>query len=86
MKAIALSSAILWGAAMLLVGLINMADPSYGGAFLRMMSSIYPGADTSATFGRVLLGTLYGFVDGAIGGLIFGYLYRTLAGGRTHSV
>ena len=85
-KAIALSSAILWGAAMLLVGLINMAAPSYGEDFLRMMSSVYPGADTSASFGRVLLGTVYGFVDGGVAGLIFGFLYRSFTGHTTHSV
>lgn len=55
LKAITLSSAILWGGAMLFVGLIHMAAPSYGGDFLRLMSSVYPGADTAPTLGRVLL-------------------------------
>ena len=59
-----------------MVGLINMADPSYGSQFLQVMSSVYPGADTAPTIGRVLLGTVYGFVDGAIAGLIFGWLYK----------
>jgi len=75
LRAITLSSAILWGFAMLFVGLIHMADPSYGGEFLRMMSSVYPGADTAPTLGRVLLGALYGFIDGAVAGCIFGLLY-----------
>lgn len=60
---------------MLLVGLIHMAAPSYGVAFLHLMSSVYPGADTAPTLGRVLLGTLYGFVDGAVAGCLFGCLY-----------
>jgi hypothetical protein len=34
LKAITLSSAVLWGGAMLFVGLIHMADPAYGGDFL----------------------------------------------------
>ncbi|HUI80882.1 MAG TPA: hypothetical protein VLY24_23310 [Bryobacteraceae bacterium] len=80
-KAVTLSSAILWGFAMLLVGLIHLADASYGGAFLRIMSSVYPGADTAPTLGRVLLGTLYGFVDGGVAGFLFGWLYRSMAGG-----
>ena len=54
---------------MLLVGLIHLAAPSYGGDFLRIMSSVYPGADTAPRLGRVLLGTLYGFVDGGVAGL-----------------
>jgi hypothetical protein len=81
LKGITLSSAILWGGAMLFVGLIHMAAPSYGGDFLRIMSSVYPGADTAPTLGRVLLGTLYGFVDGGIAGCLFGWLYSAFAGG-----
>jgi hypothetical protein len=65
---------------MLLVGLIHMADPVYGGEFLRTMSSVYPGADTAPTLARVLLGTLYGFVDGAGAGCLFGWLYQALSG------
>jgi hypothetical protein len=79
LKAICLSCAILWGSAVLMVGLIHMAAPSYGGEFLRLISSVYPGADSLPTFGRVLLGTIYGFADGAICGLLFGWLYRILA-------
>jgi len=82
LKAITLSSAILWGCAMLLVGLIHMATHSYGGEFLRIMSSVYPGADTAPTLGRVLLGTVYGFADGAVAGFLFGLLYDSFTGGR----
>jgi len=45
-----------------------------------MMSSIYPGADSVRTLGSVLLGALYGFIDGAIVGFVFGFLYHSLAG------
>jgi hypothetical protein len=81
LKAVTLSGAILWGAAMLIVGLIHMAAPSYGADFLRIMSSVYPGADTAPTFGRVLLGTGYGFIDGAVTGWLFGLLYSAIASG-----
>ena len=74
-KAMTLSAAIVWGALMLLVGLIHLADPSYGADFLKAMSSVYPGADTAPTLGRVLLGTLYGFVDGGIAGCVLSLLY-----------
>jgi hypothetical protein len=80
LKAISLSSAILWGTAMLLVGLTHMGVPSYGGEFLRIISSVYPGADTAPTLGRVLLGTVYGLADGVVAGLLFGWLYRAFAG------
>ena len=87
LKALSLSIGILWGALMLLVGLIHMADPNYGAAFLRIMNSIYPGADSAPNLGRVLLGTVYGFVDGAICGWILALLYRAFSHERmtTHS-
>jgi hypothetical protein len=81
LRAMTLSSAVLWGGAMLFVGLIHLAVPSYEGDFLRMMSSVYPGADTAPKLGRVLLGTLYGFVDGGIAGLLVGWLYSAFDGG-----
>ena len=77
-KAFTLTSALLWGGCMLLVGLIHLADAAYGGEFLRMMSSVYPGADTTRTISRVLLGAVYGFVDGAAAGYIFVMLYRLM--------
>ena len=85
LKALTLSSAILWGALMLIVGLIHMARPEYGADFLQMMSSVYPGADTAPHLGRVLLGTIYGFVDGAVGGYLFGLLYRAISSGHAVS-
>ena len=68
---------------MLFVGLVHLVEPSYGGEFLRMMSSVYPGADTAPTLGRVLLGTLYGLVDGAVAGYLFGLLYGAFTHTRT---
>lgn len=82
-RALTWTAAVLWAAYMLIVGLINLVDPRYGGEFLRMMSSVYPGADTTRTLGRVLLGTVYGFVDGAIAGWLFGLLVQAF--GRDHA-
>jgi hypothetical protein len=47
-------------------------------AFLDGISSVYLGFHAPRTIGDVLVGTLYGLVDGAIGGLIFGWLYDAL--------
>lgn len=85
-KALSLTCALLWGGCMLVVGLVNLADPNYGEQFLRLMSSIYPGADTTRTIGRVLIGTVYGFVDGALCGLFFGWLYRAMFRTTHHAV
>jgi hypothetical protein len=78
-KACAAACGLIWGAAILLVGVINMASASYGTAFLQLISSIYPGFGFTRTFGDVLVGTGYGLVDGAIGGLVFAWLYNLCA-------
>ena len=78
-RAMSVSASLLWGGAMLFVGLVHLGVPSYGGEFLRTMSSVYPGADTSPTLGRVLLGTVYGLVDGAVAGCLFGWLYQAFS-------
>lgn len=79
LKALALAAGILWGAVILLTALLNLMWPTYGGAFLSGISSLYPGYTPGAGAGSMVIGTLYGFVDGAIAGLVFGWLYNALA-------
>jgi len=74
------SAGVLWGSGLLLVGLVNLAVPTYGTAFLSMLSSVYPGFHGSQTLGDVLLGALYGLLDGGIAGLLFACIYNALAG------
>jgi hypothetical protein len=77
-KALVVTSALLWGGCMLLLGVGHLIEASYGAAFLDAMSSVYPGFHASRTIGGVFVGTAYGLADGAIGGLIFGWLYNAL--------
>jgi len=81
-KSLAITIALLWGGAVLIVGLANLAWPTYGTVFLQWTSSIYPGFHNSRTFVDVLVGTGYALVDGAVGGLLFGWLYNLFSGGR----
>jgi hypothetical protein len=85
LKAIALAGAIVWGGAILLVGLINLAWPGYGLNFLQVTSSVYPGFHTSHTIRSVLMGTLDGLVDGAVAGLLFAWLYNGFAERLSHT-
>lgn len=78
-KALAITFALLWGGAMLCVGLANLAVPPYGAGFLNGMSSIYPGFHASHQLTDVLVGTVYGLADAAIGGFVFGWLYNFFA-------
>jgi len=80
LKALTLSLAILWGGCVLLVGLANLIWSGYAAAFLNFLASIYPGYHASGSFGDLIVGTLYAVLDGAVGGLIFGWLYNSLAG------
>ena len=79
-KVLALVAAIMWGGAIFLTGLGNMMWPGYGNALLQIAASIYPGFAASGGFGDVLVGTIYALLDGAIGGLIFGWLYNLFVG------
>ena len=80
MRAVSFTSAILWGGCLLVTGLIHLGVPSYGTAFLGVMSSVYPGYHAARSFGDVLTGTGYALVDGAVGGLILGWLYNLFVG------
>lgn len=80
MKGMIAAAALLWGGAILFVGLLNLAMPTYGMHFLQMVSSIYPWFHASRSFGDVIIGTIDGLIDGAIAGLIFAWLYNSFSG------
>lgn len=79
-KAFAIVCGALWGGALLFLGLLNLAFPPYAGEFLRAVSSIYPGYDAAPAVGSVLLGTVWGLADGAVGGFLFAWIYNWLVG------
>ena len=78
-KAMSITIGLIWGVAMFLVGVANLIWPAYGSAFLEMVASIYPGYTATASFGQVIFGTLYGLLDGAIGGAVFAWLYNCIS-------
>ena len=75
-KALGFTFGISWGGSILLVGIANLIWPGYGSAFLELGASLYPGYAAGYSFGQVIIGTLYGLVDGFIGGLIFAWVYN----------
>ncbi len=77
--AMGISMALFWGAAMFLVALANLIWSGYGQTFLEVIASVYPGYQATASFGQVIVGTLYALLDGAICGLVFAWLYNCFA-------
>ncbi|MGA9384830.1 MAG: hypothetical protein WBV63_07385 [Candidatus Sulfotelmatobacter sp.] len=78
-KALALTSAILWGLAMLVTSLANLIWGNFGEQFLQTTSSVYPGYHATRSITEVIVGTLYGAVDGFVGGAVFAWLYKQFA-------
>lgn len=79
LTAFALTVGLFWGGAILLVALANAIWPTYGEAFLQLVASLYPGYHPLASVREILIGSAYGFVDGAISGWLFGWLYIFLS-------
>ena len=80
--AFGLTAGLLWGGAVLVVALANLAWPGYGRAFLDLMASLYPGYHAAGGAGSAIVGALYGLVDGGIGGMVFAWLYNAMTGLR----
>ena len=75
-KAFCLTAGILWAVVVFLVGVANLMWSGYGGVFLQVIASIYPGYDASPSIGAVIVGTLYALVDGLVLGLVFAWVYN----------
>ncbi len=77
-KGLAIAIGAVWGIAVLLVGIAHLIFPNYGGEFLALVASTYPGAGV-AGFGSLIIATIYAAVDGAIGGAIIAWIYNKTA-------
>jgi hypothetical protein len=78
-KGLTLAGAVITGGAMLVLGIVNMIFSGYAGALLQVADSVYPGYTYGGGFGSVIVGTLYGLLDGAIGGALIAWLYNLFA-------
>jgi len=72
-KAFGLACGIIWGGAMLFLGLINTFT-SWGSGIERVMATVYIGY--SSTLLGSLIGGIWGFFDAGIGGLLLAWLYN----------
>ena len=75
-KAAAITLGLLWGMAMLIVGTADLLWPGYGRPMLEMMATLYPGYHATGGFRQVIVGALYGAMDGAAGGAVLAWVYN----------
>ena len=74
-----IAGALFKAAGFLFVSLMNLVFRPYGGAYLALFTSIYPGYDPVTGPLGIFVGTLYSLVSGAVAGLLFGWLYNVFA-------
>ncbi|MBU1992828.1 MAG: bacteriophage holin [Patescibacteria group bacterium] len=78
LKGLALSFGIIWGVCLFLMTLLAVYFNGYGSEFLMAMpESVYPWYTISLK--GSFIGLVMGFVDGAVCGLVFGWLYNLFA-------
>lgn len=77
LKALSLSCGFLWALVLFILTLISLGT-CYADSFLQVVASVYPGYSVSGL--GLILGLIYGFIDGAVGALIFGWVYNLFVG------
>ncbi len=75
-KAFGLSCGIVWGLAMLILGIMDMFS-NWGIGITNVMSSLYLGY--KPTILGSLIGCLWGFFDAGVGGAVIALIYNKLA-------
>ncbi len=78
-KALSMTAGLLGGFVVLFVSLGNLFVPGYGLPFLDLVASVYPGYRPGTGVSSVIVVTVYGLIDGAIAGALFGWLYNSFA-------
>ena len=78
-RGLACALGLAWGGAMLVMGTGHLIFYPFGAPLLQALASVYPGYYAVPSLLDVLVGTLYGLVDGAVAGLILAWLYNRFA-------
>jgi hypothetical protein len=74
--AFAIAAAIVSALCFLFISLLNLILPGYGGRYLAVVGSLYPGYDPVALPLSVILGTLYALLAGGVTGALLAWLYN----------
>ena len=76
LKAMIIAGALFKAVVFLFITLMNLVLRPYGGGYLAILSSLYPGYDPVSVPIALVVGTLYSLLAGALAGLLFGWLYN----------
>jgi hypothetical protein len=79
LKSMIIAGALFKAVVFLLISLLNLVLRPYGGAYLALLTSLYPGYDPLSIPLGIIIGTLYSLIAGALAGLLFGWLYNLFA-------
>jgi len=79
LKSMVIAGALFKAICFLFISLLNVVLRPYGGAYLAMLMSLYPGYDPISGPVGIIVGTLYSLIAGALAGLLFGWLYNFFA-------
>ena len=76
---LALAGGVAWAAAVVFTFVYAAVSP-WGSQWAALVEDVYPGVDMAAGLWQtVVVGGLYGFADGAIGALVFAWLFNLFA-------
>ena len=81
-KAMIIAGALFKAIVFLFISLMNLILRPYGGAYLAMLTSLYPGYDPVNVPIALIVGTFYSLLAGGLAGLLFGWLYNLFAARR----
>jgi predicted ABC-type sugar transport system permease subunit len=79
LKSMIIAGALFKAIGFLFISLMNLILRPYGGAYLALLSSLYPGYDPVSVPIGIVVGTLYSLLAGALAGFLFGWLYNLFA-------
>lgn len=74
-----IAGAVFKAGGFLFVSLMNLVFRPYGGAYLALLTSVYPGYDPVSGPIGIVVGTFYSLIAGALAGLLFGWAYNSFA-------
>jgi hypothetical protein len=75
-RPVSLTFAMLVAILMIIVGPARLVSENHRQAFVEVTASLYPGYTGAENFPQVIIGALYGVLDGAVGGVVLNWLYN----------